>query len=382
MMFKDEVSRQQAMLGRGTDPTHLSDLRIEALLGRRPIDTGASEISGYLTDKRVLVTGAGGSIGSELCRHIVKFGPSELIMLDHDESALHAVQLSIYHDAMMDTPQLLLADIRDRGVLLELFGERRPEVVFHAAALKHLPMLERYPLEAWKSNVLGTANVLEASRLANVSRFVGISTDKAANPSSILGLTKRVGERLVAGSTFRGGGVYLSVRFGNVLGSRGSVLATFTGQIAAGKTLTITHPDVTRFFMSIPEAVDLVIQAGAIGRPAEVLVLDMGDPVRIADLARRLMELAGRTVDIVYVGLRAAEKLHEELFSDGESDDRPFHPLISHVSVAPLSNSRLPHITEVGDVVDALEMLAAPAPTLIRQNRRVVKDLFAPGGVR
>ena len=290
------------------DYTDLSGLPIHELLGRPPIDTGVRAVGGYLTGRRVLVTGAGGSIGSELCRQVSEYGPAELHMLDHDESALHGVYLSIHQNARMDSRQLLLADIRDRETLLGHFAERRPEVVFHAAALKHLPMLELYPVEAWKSNVLGTINVLEAARLCGVERFVGISTDKAANPSSVLGRSKRIGERLIAGLV-RDDETYLSVRFGNVLGSRGSVLSTFIGQIAIGANLTITHPDVTRYFMTITEAVELVIQAGAIGRPKEVLVLDMGDPVRITDLARRLMSVLNREVDIVYTGLRDAEKL-------------------------------------------------------------------------
>jgi UDP-glucose 4-epimerase len=270
---------------------------------------------------------------------------------------------------MMDSRQLLLASIRDADTLAEHFLARRPHVVFHAAALKHLPMLEQYPVEAWKSNVLGTANVIEASRRAGVDRFVGISTDKAANPSSVLGLTKRVGERLIAGAE-DGDATYLSVRFGNVLGSRGSVLTTFAGQIAMGAPLTITHPNVTRFFMTIQEACELVVQAGAIGRPREVLVLDMGDPVRIVDLAHRMMELAGRQVEIIFTGLREAEKLHEELFSDGELDSRPLHPLISHVDVPPLSVTHLPELRGQGSpdqMIDVLEQLATGRSRVIRQ---------------
>ncbi|MGQ0844953.1 MAG: polysaccharide biosynthesis protein [Sporichthyaceae bacterium] len=351
------------------DLADLNGLPINILLNREPIDTGATAAGGYLTGKRVLVTGAGGSIGSELCRQIRAFGPAELTMLDHDESALHSVYLSIHHDALMDSRQLLLACIRDRETLTAHFLARRPEVVFHAAALKHLPMLEQYPLEAWKSNVLGTANVIEAARAARVERFVGISTDKAANPSSVLGWSKRVGERLIAGVPAEGY-PYLSVRFGNVLGSRGSVLTTFAGQIAMGATLTITHPDVSRFFMTIQEACGLVIQAGAIGRHGEVLVLDMGEPVRITDLAHRMMQLAGREVDIVYTGLREAEKLHEELFADGETDQRPLHPLISHVDAPALSPTRLPVLAPVApnaDVVATMERLCATRGLMVAQ---------------
>jgi FlaA1/EpsC-like NDP-sugar epimerase len=258
-------------------------------------------------------------------------------MLDRDESALHAVQLSITGRALLDSRDVVLADIRDTQFLAELFAARRPDVVFHAAALKHLPLLEQYPGEAVKSNVWGTQSVLDAAHAAGVKRFVNISSDKAADPTSVLGYSKRVAERLTAYAAVQsGGGAYLSVRFGNVLGSRGSVLTTFNEQIAAGGPITVTDPDVTRYFMTIQEAVQLVIQAAAIGDGGEALVLDMGTPVRIDEVARRLAARAERPIKIVYTGLRRGEKLHECLFSAGEPDFRPRHPLISHVPVDPL----------------------------------------------
>lgn len=315
----------------------LRDLDIADLIGRRPVEVDVEGIARYLSGKKVLVTGAGGSIGSELCRQVGHFEPAELLMLDRDESALHAVQLSIKGRALLDSPDTILADIRDAETLQRIFRTRRPDVVFHAAALKHLPMLEQYPYEAWQSNVLGTENVLQAALAAGVEMFVNISTDKAANPVSVLGYSKRIGERIVADFAQKAPyGTYLSVRFGNVIGSRGSVLTTFAEQIAADVPLTVTHPDVTRFFMTIPEAVRLVIQAGRIGRPGEVLVLDMGEPVRIADIAKQLTALAGRSVQILYTGLRDGEKLHEELFGEAESDHRPVHPSVSHVAAPPL----------------------------------------------
>jgi FlaA1/EpsC-like NDP-sugar epimerase len=314
----------------------LRDLDITDVLGRRPIDIDIAAVAGYLTGRRVLVTGAGGSIGSELCRQIHRFGPGELLMLDRDESALHGTQLSVYGTALLDSPDVILADLRDTETVNAIFKERRPHVVFHAAALKHLPLLEQYPDEAWKTNVVGTQTVLDAARLADVDRFVNISTDKAANPTSVLGRSKRVGERLVAHVASDVQGTFLSVRFGNVLGSRGSVLTTFAEQIAAGAPITVTHPDVTRYFMTIPEAVQLVIYAAAIGGPGEALVLDMGEPVRIADVARQLMEIAGRSTNIVYTGLRDGEKLHEELFGEDEVDRKSIHPAISHVAVPEL----------------------------------------------
>lgn len=335
----------------------LRDIDVADLLGRRPVDIDVASIAGYLRGKVVLVTGAGGSIGSELSRQIDRYGPAELLTLDRDESALHALQLSLHGQALLDTPDVILADIRDTETIRQIFRERRPDVVFHAAALKHLPMLQQYPHEAWQTNVLGTANVLDAAVEAEVETFVNISTDKAANPTSILGSSKRIGERLVAHVGARASGTYLSVRFGNVIGSRGSVLATFADQIASDGPVTVTHPDITRFFMTIPEAVRLVVQAGAIGSSGEALVLDMGDPVRIVDVARRLMSMAGRPVQILYTGLRDGEKLHEELLGDGERDYRPVHPSVSHVTVPPLDPALLPSTIPAGAAAEVMDRL-------------------------
>jgi FlaA1/EpsC-like NDP-sugar epimerase len=319
---------------------HVRDVRdvdMRDLLGRAAIDTDLGAIAGYVTGKRVLVTGAGGSIGSELCRQLHRFGPAELIMLDRDESALHGVQLSIHGRALLDSSDVVLNDIRDEVALRRVFEDRRPEVVFHAAALKHLPMLEQYPHEAMKTNVLGTANVLDASAAVGVTTFVNISTDKAADPTSVLGYSKRAAERLTADMARRAEGAYLSVRFGNVLGSRGSVLHTFTAQIESGGPVTVVHPEVTRYFMTVEEAVQLVIQAGAIGEDGEVMILDMGQPVKIVDMAQQLIAMSGKSIEIVYTGLREGEKLHEELFGAAESDERSKHPLVSHAHVEPLS---------------------------------------------
>ncbi|QIK77304.1 polysaccharide biosynthesis protein [Nocardioides piscis] len=318
------------------DVRDVRDLDMRDLLGRKMVETDIESIAGYLTGKRVLVTGAGGSIGSELCRQIDRWGPSELIMLDRDESALHSVQLLLRGQAMLDGTDVVLNDIRDEAALRRIFQARRPEVVFHAAALKHLPMLEQYPHEAMKTNVLGTANVLTAAAEVGVERFVNISTDKAADPSSVLGYSKRVAERLTAEVARRATGSYFSVRFGNVLGSRGSVLTAFTSQIANGGPVTVTHPEVTRYFMTVEEAVQLVIQAGAIGTEGEAYILDMGEPVLIEDVARQLIEQSGKNIQIVYTGLRDGEKLHEQLFGKAEPDVRSSHPLLSHAPVPPL----------------------------------------------
>ena len=322
---------------RPLNPSDIRDLTDEDLLGRRKIHTDLQQISDYIVNRRVLVTGAGGSIGSELCRQLARFNPAELIMLDRDESALHEVQLSIHGRALLDTPQTVLADLRDAATIHHIFETRRPEVVFHAAALKHLPLLERYPLEAYQTNVLGTSTLLSAAESVGVQVFVNISTDKAANPISILGYSKRIAERVTAHFGVNSpAGKYISVRFGNVLGSRGSVLMSFRDQIEKGGPVTVTHRGVTRYFMTISEAVQLVIQAGAIGSNGEVLVLDMGEPVSIYDVATQLVRNSQKSVAIEIVGLRSGEKVHEELFGDGEIDTRPQHPLISHVPVSPI----------------------------------------------
>jgi FlaA1/EpsC-like NDP-sugar epimerase len=337
------------------------DPRISDLLGRRPVRTDVAAIAGRFAGKRILVTGAGGSIGSELCRQLHQFAPAELIMLDRDESALHEVQLRLHGRALLDSDETLLADIRDPRRVREVFERFRPQIVFHAAALKHLPLLERYPAEAVQSNVLGTQTVLEAAAACGVESFVNISTDKAADPVSVLGYSKRIAERLTAHMAGQSGGSYLSVRFGNVLGSRGSVLGALSAQVKAGGPLTVTHPDVTRYFMTVDEAVQLVLQAAVIGGTGEVLVLDMGEPVRIADIARRLSAQSARPVDIVYTGLRPGEKLTEDLLGIDEVDYRPSHPLVRHAQVKPLDPGELAGLAVDGGADDLRRRLAACA---------------------
>ena len=321
----------------GVDHTAVRDIQPEDFLGRQQVDIDVGAISGYLRGKRVLVTGAGGSIGSELCRQIRTFGPAELLMLDRDESALHSLLLSMFGRADLETPDVILANIRDAERLRDIFEARRPEVVFHAAALKHVNLLESHAGEAVKTNVRGTVVVLEAAAAVGVERFVNISTDKAADPQNVLGYSKRIAECLTTSVGKSADGTFLSVRFGNVLGTSGSVLKTFDAQIKAGGPVTVTHPDVTRYFMTVREAVQLVIQAAAIGRKGEALVLDMGQPVRILDVAQQLVDQAPDPIEIVYTGLKDGEKLEEVLIGADEVDDRPFHPLISHVLVPPIS---------------------------------------------
>jgi FlaA1/EpsC-like NDP-sugar epimerase len=373
-------------------PVSVDDIRpvtASDLLGRREIRIDLAAVAGYLTGKRVLITGAGGSIGSELCRQVARFRPSQLIMLDRDESGLHATELSVHGRAMLNDRNLVVADIRDRQRLDEVFAEHRPQVVFHAAALKHLPLLEMHPSEALKTNVIGTYQVLQTAIDHGVSRLVNISTDKAADPTSVLGYSKRIAERLTASASESANGTFLSVRFGNVLGSRGSMLPAFHAQLAAGGPITVTHPDVTRFFMTVQEAVRLVIQAGAFDGKGEAFVLDMGEPVRIADVARRLIATADRPIDIAYTGLRPGEKLHEVLLGANETDHRPDHPLISRVPVPPLDGAVLSLLDPAASRAELIRVLrwlaespalsalrdtsaAAPAgPTMLRPRARL-----------
>lgn len=329
----------------GGKPTtnDLRSLDVTDLLGRKPVQLDTRRIAEHLAGKRVLVTGAGGSIGSELCRQVAAFQPAKLYLLDRDESGLQATQLSLTGSGLLDTDDVLLANIRERQDLLRVFERIRPEIVFHAAALKHLPLLERFPLEAWKTNVIGTRNVLEAAASVGVEIFVNISTDKAADPTSVLGYSKRLAERLTADFALHHHGRYVSVRFGNVLGSRGSVIHVFREQIERGGPVTVTHPEVKRYFMLIPEACQLVLEAASIGRDGDVMVLEMGEQVRIVDLAETMVRMSGRAdVDIQFSGLRDGEKLGEDLFADAEGRRKTEHPLVDSVDVPALSPHQLP----------------------------------------
>lgn len=338
---------------------NLSDvrpLRNEDLLGRPNSEIEAETLESFIRGKKVLVTGAGGSIGSQLCREIAVLDPASLVMLDRDETLLAELQLSLEGRALLDDPNLVLADIRDSERMLEIMDRYRPDVVFHSAALKHLSLLERFPVEAWLTNVMGTLNVLSASRRSGVSSFVNISTDKAAEPTSVLGSSKRITERLTANFARETGNRYVSVRFGNVLGSRGSVLTIFRSQADQGLPITVTDPDVTRFFMTVGEAARLTIMAGAIGEPGELLVLDMGEPVRIGDIARRFARQHVPELEVVVTGLRPGEKMDEILFSQDECGKRSVHPLVSHVTVPPLDPDLLQLSDQSSEEVSAKEM--------------------------
>lgn len=303
------------------------------VLGRDSVDIDLESVASYVRGRRVLVTGAGGSIGSELSVQLHGFGPSELYLLDRDETNLHGVQLSIEGRALLDSDSLIVANIRDRERVFEIFDQIRPDVVFHAAALKHLTLLQNHPMEGVKTNTIGTANLLDAAEKFDVKCFVNVSTDKAADPTSVLGATKLAAERLTANAARRTGRRFVSVRFGNVLNSRGSVMPTFLEQIRLGKPITVTHPDATRYFMTIPEAVRLVVQAGAIGEPGEVMILDMGEPVKILDLANQLIAMLDPSIEIEFTGLRPGEKLHEILVANEEVGTVRAHPRIMHTTL-------------------------------------------------
>ncbi len=317
---------EDVMLGRSTN-LDARDIQIDDLLVRPPVSTDMTEVGGLVAGRRVLVTGAGGSIGSEIVRQVLSYEPAAVFALDRDETLLH--------DASMVWNQpvsRILCDIRDRTRLFRVFAEIRPEVIFHAAALKHVPVLEEFPEEAVLTNIQGSLNLIDASSVSKVERFVLISTDKAVDPASVMGATKRVAEMLVqVGNQRRDGCQYTAVRFGNVLGSRGSVVPTFVEQVKRGGPVTVTEASMTRYFMTVDEAVQLVLQAAALAKGSEVFVLDMGEPVRIVDLARRLIRLAGlapdRDIPIVFTGRRRGEKLNEVLAEYPMEPTR--HPAIS-----------------------------------------------------
>jgi FlaA1/EpsC-like NDP-sugar epimerase len=315
---------------------HLRDVEIEDLLRREPVVTDIEAVHNLLQGKRVLVTGGGGSIGSELCRQILRCRPAELIIIGHGENSVFEIEQELNQVQKRDGSQTKLttyiADIRMKERIFAIFRQCRPEVIFHAAAHKHVPLMEDNPSEAVTNNIFGTQNLLKAAQHFNAERFVMVSTDKAVNPTSVMGASKRGAELLVLDAARRTGKPYVAVRFGNVLGSRGSVVLTFKRQIAMGGPVTITDPEVRRFFMTIPEAVQLLLQAAVLGQGGEIFMLDMGEPVRIIVLATDLIRLSGyevgRDIDIVFTGLRPGEKLNEELFLAGETYHTTAHPKI------------------------------------------------------
>lgn len=311
--------------------SRLREVDIEDLLGRETIDLDNQDVNRFLSDKRVLVTGAGGSIGSELCRQVAEFGPAELIMLDNGEFNLYQIEQEMeQHNCSICVA--VLGDVRDKAFMRTLFERYRPEVVLHAAAYKHVPLVEANAAEGVKTNILGTQIVADLAQEYMADKFVLVSTDKAVNPTNVMGATKRAAEIYCQSLSSISSTSFITTRFGNVLGSAGSVVPLFRKQIAAGGPVTVTHPDITRYFMTIPEAVSLILQAAAMGTGGEIFVLDMGQPVKIVDLAEQMIKLSGYepNVDIMidFVGLRPGEKLHEELFHNLESLMGTRHPKI------------------------------------------------------
>ncbi|WXJ81344.1 UDP-N-acetyl-alpha-D-glucosamine C6 dehydratase [Moorella humiferrea] len=325
----------------------IREVRIEDILGREPVQVDLAAMAGYLAGETVLVTGAGGSIGSELCRQVAGFGPRLLILLGHGENSIY----EIHQELSRSFPDIELVqaivDVKDEAAVDQLFRQYKPAVVFHAAAHKHVPLMEMNPAEAIKNNVLGTRVVARAADKHRSKVFVLISTDKAVNPTSIMGASKRVAEMVVQEMARRSKTRFAAVRFGNVLGSRGSVVPLFQRQIAAGGPVTVTHPEMTRYFMTIPEAVQLVIQAGALVRGGEIFVLDMGEPVKIVDLARSMIILSGyepgRDIEIVFTGVRPGEKLHEEILTAGEGINATSHERIFIARPEEFDAARLEH---------------------------------------
>ncbi len=315
--------------------SQIREVKIEDLLRREPVHTDLGAIESYVTGEVVLVTGAGGSIGSELCRQIMLRKPRQLLLLGHGENSIYNIWMELRKRFPQATLKPLIADIRDIDRLERLFFEYRPSVLFHAAAHKHVPLMEINAEEAFTNNVLGTANLLNAADKAGTDRFVLISSDKAVNPVNIMGASKYLAEVLVHNAAKRTSRRFVVVRFGNVLGSRGSVIPLFEKQIAAGGPVTVTHPDMTRYFMTIPEAVQLVLYAAVLGEGGETFVLDMGEQIRIIDLARDLISLSGlrpeEDIDIVFTGIRPGEKLYEELFGVGEEPIPTTHPKILQI---------------------------------------------------
>ncbi|MBM4124385.1 MAG: polysaccharide biosynthesis protein [Nitrospira sp.] len=357
----------------------LRKVEIEDLLRRDPIVTDLAAVGELVHGKVVLVTGAGGSIGSELCRQIAPLQPTKLLVLDHSENQI----FEIHNELLKSFPETafvpVIADIRHLRRVSQVFERFKPAVVFHAAAHKHVPLMEENVVEAITNNILGTSSVVEASIDAGVETFVLISTDKAVRPSSVMGCTKRVAEQVVTAAAQQTGRNFVSVRFGNVLGSRGSVIPTFLKQIEAGGPVTVTHHEMRRYFMTIPEAVQLVLQAGAMGKSGELFVLDMGEPVRIVDLAKDLIRLSGLEegvdVDVAFTGIRPGEKLYEEIFFGHEEVVPTTHPKVLRSPADPVDNSRT-------DLIESLIRQALDHPDnwddLRIQLRSLVPDFNVP----
>ncbi|RHW42804.1 polysaccharide biosynthesis protein [Neobacillus notoginsengisoli] len=337
------------------------DVQVEDLLGREQIKLDIANISEYLSGKTVLVTGAGGSIGSEICRQIVSFQPSRLILLGHGENSIYSIEMELIESNQSPSIEFIteIADLRDEEKMNRIMKDYRPDVVYHAGAHKHVPLMERNPEEALKNNVIGTRNAAKAASLNGVKTFVMISTDKAVNPTSVMGATKRLAEMIIQGMDRKSSTKFVTVRFGNVLGSRGSVIPLFKRQIENGGPVTVTHPDMIRYFMTIPEASRLVIQAGSLAKGGEVFVLDMGEPVKIVDLAKNLIKLSGNSVEeigIEFTGIRPGEKLYEELLKEEEVHEKQIYPKIYIGKRSELYMEEINHLIETFPTLEKEEI--------------------------
>ncbi|HEY7004366.1 MAG TPA: nucleoside-diphosphate sugar epimerase/dehydratase [Gaiellaceae bacterium] len=365
----------------------LREVQVEDVLGREAVDLDLASIASYVTGKSVLVTGAGGSIGSELSRQIAALGAERIILVEHAENALVEIERELAYERRFNAIVPVLADVKNRAKMRRVFGRFRPAVVFHAAAYKHVPLMEANPMESVGNNIFGTSVVTEVASEFGCERFVLVSTDKAVNPKNVLGQTKAVCEWIAEAAAARedNGTHFISVRFGNVLGSSGSVIPLFRRQIARGGPVTVTHPEMTRYFMTIPEAVQLIIQAGAIGESGEIYVLDMGAPVKIIDLAHNMIRLSGKEpdvdVEIEFIGVRPGEKLHEELWSGEEDAEPTSHPKILRCATVPVDPAwledeiiDLERLVEAGETLEVVNRLG----TIVRAPHRVATGAAAP----
>jgi FlaA1/EpsC-like NDP-sugar epimerase len=346
----------------------LREVQVEDVLGRDSVDLDMPSIASYVAGSTVLVTGAGGSIGSELCRQVAALGAAQIVLVEHAENALVTIERELQRERRFTATVPVLADVKDGVKIRRLFDRHRPDVVFHAAAYKHVPLMEANPLESVRNNVIGTRVMAEVASECGVKRFVLVSTDKAVRPKNVLGQTKALCEWLVEAAAARGanGTSFISVRFGNVLGSSGSVIPLFRRQIARGGPVTVTHPDMERYFMTIPEAVQLIVQAGAIGESGDIFVLDMGKPVKIVDLAHNMIRLSGREPDrdipIEFIGVRPGEKLHEDLWGEGEAAVPTAHPKILRAACRPVDpvwlEEELSELERLADAGETVEIVA------------------------
>jgi FlaA1/EpsC-like NDP-sugar epimerase len=364
----------------------LREVQVEDVLGREAVELDLASIASYVTGETVLVTGAGGSIGSELCRQIAALGADRIILVDHTENALVDIERELAYERRFNSTVPVLADVKNRPKMRRTFDRFRPGVVFHAAAYKHVPLMEANPVESVRNNVFGTGVVAEVASEFGCKRFVLVSTDKAVNPKNVLGQTKALCEWIAEAAAARehNGTQFISVRFGNVLGSSGSVIPLFRRQIARGGPVTVTHPEMTRYFMTIPEAVQLIIQAGAIGESGEIYVLDMGPPVRIIDLAHNMIRLSGKEpdvdVEVDFIGVRPGEKLHEELWAKDEEVEPTTHPKILRCNSMPVDPSwledelaELERLVEAGETLDVVNRLGV----MVRAPQRVSAETAA-----